>query len=144
MPPDKAVLRTIIIEGSGAVHISVPGNPPIIHASGTSVCHQVLTTAEANEVKALVERSGNRLRSWEMEGQSEEQALERTGQLNQEKIWPCVACPSCPWADSLSEISPCGRISWPAESIRTLQETSEVHRRAEAECPAPKSLFIFD
>lgn len=146
MRRDRPVLRTILIEGAKPFSIQFPGNPTITHEGGTSVCHQVLLPEEIAFLKAYVESRGNRIISWDVEGQSEEQKLEREMHLSQDQVWPCPQCPSCPWAEVLSEVSPCGLEAWPPESVKVLRETSKPHQEAEEACPVERdspSLFPF-
>lgn len=132
----QQVLWTLKIQGPALFTAQPSGNPVIQHEGGDSSHTLVLSGPEVRTVVALIESHGLRAEAHPMQGQSPLQTEERgllVGQ--QERVWPCIYCPSCSWLDPLQAGSPCGVVSWPAESIRTLRATSEKHRADELLCP---------
>lgn len=148
MPPrSNQQLWTLQITGPIKFSFHLPGNPPVEHGGGTTVAHLVALPEEMAKIRGLVLLHGNRIKAWPMEGQTEEQLEERLGlnALARPGLeWPCLECPLCPWFDPYNEKSPCGRLTWPSESVATLRETSEHHREAETNCPVSLRGSEFD
>jgi hypothetical protein len=134
---DAQMLWTVKIQGPGTFSFQAPGSPSVDHYGGSTVTNLVLRKTEIGELKVRAAEAGCVLTAWPVDGQSEEQAQERNrfvGMGEEDRVWPSVECPTCPWFDPLQEGSPCGLDSYPSESIEVLRE-SEPHRRAEEECP---------
>jgi hypothetical protein len=133
---DDQVLWTLQLTGGEPFEFQAPGNPSMAHQGGVTVAHMVLRQVEVGELKLRAASLGASLRAWPMEGQSEEQQAERArfvGLGEEDNVWPCGACPSCPWFDPLLD-DPCGLSALPPESVAVLLERPE-HLRARAECP---------
>lgn len=131
-------LWTVQIRGANSFEYQAPGNPSVEHDGGVSVAQLVLTQAEVGELKIYAAAAGCRVKAWPTDGQSKAQSEARTRILRlgeQEQEWPTHLCPTCSWFDPLQGGSPCSLNTYPEESIRTLRETSEAHRKSEAECP---------
>ena len=113
------------------------GNPGVVHTGGVSVAHLVLSKREVGAIKLLASQAGCTVTAWPMEGQTEEQAEERTrfvGLGEMDRVWPTPSCPTCPWFDPLQEGSSCGLDSLPAESVDELLRTSDLHTKAQQDC----------
>jgi len=136
MPPSEQKLWTVQIQGGKPFEAHLKGNPPLEHQGRNTVAHLVLTAEEATALRGLAVLQGCRVEIFLPEGQTLEQAEERTTLLNQQdRVWPCAVCPSCAWLDPLLQPSPCGLEGLPPESVATLRATSQAHRKGEADCP---------
>lgn len=130
-------LWTIEIRGPGSLTLQVPGNPPLYHEGGISVAHLILRQEEVGELKIFAFSAACTLKAWPVDGQDEEQTAERSrfvGLGEEDRVWPSIVCPACPWFDPLQEGSPCGLDTLPSESTEVLRKL-EYYAKAEADCP---------
>jgi hypothetical protein len=140
MPPDKPRIWTVVIRGPTPFLFRTKGNPAAEHDGGMSVHHLVLRQDEIPAIRGAVLLSGNRVEIRPMEGQTQRQAEERA-QFNtlaqEDRVWPSVKCPTCPWFDPLQPdgTSPCGVETWPPETVEELRRTSSQALEALSECP---------
>jgi hypothetical protein len=117
-------LRTIRVVGGAPFSIYQPGNPEISHDGGTSVHHLYISESELQSVTLAVKGFGAEPEVLEYASSTQEQNLERSvllGVGSGSRVWPCVKCLECSWFDPLTDV-PCGRASWPPESIESLLE----------------------
>ncbi len=137
MRPQK--LYTVKIEGPEEIQFQLPGNPSVEHRGGFSVHHLMLSEREADLVRGLILSHGGIPEVRPMRGQTSDQTRMRATMMQPKEAVkvPCESCPECPWLDPFlpEGLMPCGLVSWPRESVETLQETSEIHREAARECP---------
>lgn len=133
-------LWTIRIRGSGFFSGVFEGNPQIVHEGGDSVHHQMLTEDEAEFlVEQISSMEDLEAFAWTPEGQTPEQEEERQKYLNQQdRVWPHISCPQCPWFDLLEDSFPCGLVAWPEESVDSCLDTSSLHRSAKEACPVDR------
>jgi len=135
-PMDDQFLWTLVIKGKGNLSLLCEGNPPIDHKGGISVCHIVLREQETQLILSACEAAGLSAYMTKMEGQTKEQARERSLLLGQEdRVWPSAACTSCCWFDPLEQGFPCGLVAWSKESIETLRLNGKGYSEAETACP---------
>lgn len=128
-------LYTLVVSGAAFVELRSPKNPVLTHRGGTSVGHMVLSKEEASAIQEQARAVGLNLTITPMLGQTEDQRAERAGQVGgQDRVWPCVGCPTCAWLD-IKEEDPCGLVSWPMETIQAFMETQPSYVVARSSCP---------
>jgi len=126
-------LWTYHIVGGAPFAFHDAGNPAVIHDGGTTVFHQLLTDARAEEITRMLEEHQCRvLAARKAEGQTAEQRAERLriqGAGRENEVWPAARCPNCFWFDAAGD-EPCGYAGWPKETINEAMdrhETAVIH-----------------
>jgi hypothetical protein len=123
MSSPGAILYRLWVREGQPFEFRVPWNMPVEHDGGTTVVHLMLKADQVSEVSDLVASYGCEFDLIPHETQSQEQTTERLTLLGLQRggrIWPSASCPSCGWFDPLQEM-PCGRASWPPETIRSFE-----------------------
>ena len=139
----EQALWTVSIQGGAPFSMHLPGNPAFEHTGGTSVAHLVLTKEEARTIRGLARIHNCHAEGFRMAGQTDDQAEERAAFValgdQEDRVWPSIGCPTCPWFDPLLPGFPCGEVGWPRESSDTLLETSDLHKEALGECEVDRN-----
>lgn len=137
MAVDPYALHTVTFRGGSPFDIRLPGNPLVRHDGGTTVVSLLLNDYLIGSIQSfMADLPDTKTEIRPVDGQTKEQRAEREvllgiGQEN--RVWPCVACPSCFWLDPLTP-SGCGANDWDAD-IKAEAMTMVVAANDLAACP---------
>jgi len=129
-------LLTVQIRGGEPFEISLEGNPLFTHNGATTVQPLMITPEEEEALRGLALRAGSQIEFFRPGKPSEEQERIRSllmGEAGAARVWPCVQCPTCPWANPFHEY-PCGLDTMEAATIQGLMG-DPLYEKAIEECP---------